>query len=81
MRSTDGVDTTPLQGTWSATDETTIGLVELEIRAADNAALALIARVAGRSGVVQLAETASRAYASAAFGHPISPRMVVTCCG
>jgi hypothetical protein len=72
------VDTTPLQGTWSATDETTIGLVELQIRAADNAALEVIACVAGRSGVVQLAETASRAYASAAFGHPAASAMTAT---
>ena len=72
------VDTTPLQGTWSATDETTIGLVELEIRAADNAALALLACVAGRSGVVQLAETASRAYASTAFGDPAASAMTAT---
>jgi len=72
------VDTTPLHGTWSATDETTIGLVELEIRAADDGTLALLARVAGRSGVVQLAETASRAYASAAFGDPAASAMTAT---
>jgi hypothetical protein len=81
MESTDGharVDTTSLQGIWSATDETTIGLVELEIRAADNAALAAIARVAGRSGVVQLGETAARAYASTAFGDPAASAMTAT---
>jgi len=72
------VDTTPLHGTWSATDETTIGLIELEIRAADNAAVALIAGVAGRSGVVQLAGTAPRAYASAAFGDPAASAMTAT---
>src|SRR4029077_829935 len=72
------VDTTPLQGTWSATDETTIGLVELEIRAADNAALALIACVAGCSGVVQLAETVPRAYASAATGDSAASAMTAT---
>jgi hypothetical protein len=72
------IDTTPLQGTWSATDETTIGLVELEIRAAENAALALIGCVASRSGVVQLAETAARAYASDAVGDSAASAMTAT---
>src|SRR5262245_33756962 len=72
------VDSTPLIGTWSATDEATTGLVELEIRAADAATLALIASVAGRSGSVRLAEAEARAYASGACGDPAASAMTAT---
>ena len=72
------VDATPLHGTWSATDEATTGLVELDIRSADAAKLALIASVAGRSGVVRLVETEARAYASAARGDPAASAMTAT---
>jgi hypothetical protein len=72
------IDPTPLHGTWSATDEATTGLVEFEIRAVDGAALALIASVAGPSGVVRLAETEARAYAAAALGDPAASAMTAT---
>jgi hypothetical protein len=72
------VDTTPLHGSWSATDEETTGLIELEIRPAADSGLTLIASVAGRLGVVRLAEIAARAYASAAFGEPAASAMTAT---
>jgi hypothetical protein len=72
------VDTTPLHGSWSATDESTSGLIELDIRADDDGGLALIASVASRSGVVRLAETAACGYASAACGDPAASAMTAT---
>lgn len=72
------VDTTPLHGVWSATDETTIGLVQIEIRADADEALALTPRVAGRTGVVQLSDAVAHAYAATAIGSAAASAMTAT---
>jgi hypothetical protein len=72
------VDTTPIHGIWSATDETTIGLVQIEIRANHDGELVLTPWVAGRAGVVHLADAVARAYASDTAGDGAAAAMTAT---
>jgi hypothetical protein len=71
-------DSTPLHGTWSATDEATTGFVQLEVRARDENTLALSACAAGPAGVVRLADVAARAYGPAASGDGAASAMTAT---
>jgi len=72
------VDSTPLHGIWSATDEATSGFVQLEVRAPDEKTLALSACAAGPAGVVRLADVAARAYGPAASGDGAASAMTAT---
>jgi hypothetical protein len=72
------IDSTPLHGIWSATDEATPGFVQLEVRAPDENSLALSACAAGPAGVVRLADAAARAYGPAASGDGAASAMTAT---
>lgn len=72
------MDSTPLHGIWSATDEATAGLVRLDIRAPDDKALALTACAAGPAGVIRLADVTARAYGPSASGEGAASAMTAT---
>lgn len=56
------VDSAPLKGVWTATDEATTGLVRLDIRQPANDTLTLTAYAASASGVMRLAEVGAHCY-------------------
>ena len=62
------VDSAPLHGLWTATDEATAGLVRLDVREPDDGTLTLTAYAAGADGVVRLAEVEAHGYGPGPFG-------------
>jgi hypothetical protein len=62
------VDSAPLQGVWTATDEATTGLVRLDIRKPANDTLTLTAYAASANGVMRLAEVGAYCYGPSPSG-------------
>ena len=69
------VDSAPLKGVWTATDEATTGLVRLDIRQPANDTLTLTAYAASAEGVRRLAEAGAHWYGPSPFGNGTASAM------